>query len=360
MGAFTGVITTAGAALIAGSIGGAALAITHIALGDGNGALINPAVGNTQLVHEVWRGAITAAGRDAANPAMWRFETEVPEAAGPFTIREIGLYANATLVAIARHPVTEKPLAVEGIATSLITEMAIPVSAAANVTVNFINDDAGVGLWRLLRAPFVSVNSATTTAPPGAPANGDVYLVPAAATGAWAGQTNKLAQWNGSIWTAFVAPTGTVVAAIDSGQYLKRTAGGWASFFSTTAQAVAGEDLVTAMSPAMVREVVVRALIDVIDHAFGGDPDYAATTAAAMALLAPIASPTFTGTPLVPSIASLELNTQQIPPVSWVQNLALSIAMNLIDHCLGGDPDFAATLSTRLETIEARLTAGSL
>jgi hypothetical protein len=40
-----------------------------------------------------------------------------------------------------------------------------------------------------------SVISRTTTAPPGSPANGDRYIVPAGATGTWAGQTDKIASW---------------------------------------------------------------------------------------------------------------------------------------------------------------------
>jgi hypothetical protein len=40
-----------------------------------------------------------------------------------------------------------------------------------------------------------TVKSATTTSPPGSPANGDAYIVPSGATGAWASQTNKIAVW---------------------------------------------------------------------------------------------------------------------------------------------------------------------
>lgn len=45
-----------------------------------------------------------------------------------------------------------------------------------------------------------TVQSMTTTAPPGSPAVGDRYIVPAGATGAWAGHTNEIATWNGSEW----------------------------------------------------------------------------------------------------------------------------------------------------------------
>jgi uncharacterized protein DUF2793/putative tail protein len=45
-----------------------------------------------------------------------------------------------------------------------------------------------------------AVQSTTTTTPPVSPNTGDRYLVPAGATGAWAGHENELATWNGTEW----------------------------------------------------------------------------------------------------------------------------------------------------------------
>lgn len=50
------------------------------------------------------------------------------------------------------------------------------------------------------RTPWLPVLSVTTTAPPVGPAIGDAYIVPAGATGAWAGHDQKLAEWSGSAW----------------------------------------------------------------------------------------------------------------------------------------------------------------
>ena len=49
--------------------------------------------------------------------------------------------------------------------------------------------------------------SLTTTAPPASPADGDVYIVPSGATGAWSGKTNQVTRWSGamSAWE-FYAP----------------------------------------------------------------------------------------------------------------------------------------------------------
>lgn len=45
----------------------------------------------------------------------------------------------------------------------------------------------------------------TISTPPGSPSVGDAYIVAASPTGAWAGQTNTIATWNGSSW-AFYSP----------------------------------------------------------------------------------------------------------------------------------------------------------
>jgi hypothetical protein len=55
--------------------------------------------------------------------------------------------------------------------------------------------------WALLDALVqTNVLSASTTAPPGSPATGDRYVVPASASGAWSGHTNKFAIYTGAAW----------------------------------------------------------------------------------------------------------------------------------------------------------------
>lgn len=51
----------------------------------------------------------------------------------------------------------------------------------------------------------LSVIAADQTDPPATPADGDRYLLPAGATGAWAGQDGKVAVWNETAWS-FLAP----------------------------------------------------------------------------------------------------------------------------------------------------------
>ncbi len=51
----------------------------------------------------------------------------------------------------------------------------------------------------------LSVLAADQTDPPATPADGDRYLLPAGATGVWAGEDGKIAVWNDAAWS-FLAP----------------------------------------------------------------------------------------------------------------------------------------------------------
>lgn len=53
-----------------------------------------------------------------------------------------------------------------------------------------------------------SVRSRTLATPPGSPANGERWMVPAGATGAWAGQAGRIAHWNVNAWAYLTALEG--------------------------------------------------------------------------------------------------------------------------------------------------------
>lgn len=87
----------------------------------------------------------------------------------------------------------------------------------------------------------ITVISASLTAPPGSPADGDMYLVPAGATGAWVGHTGEIAAWQDDegAW-AFTTPTaGTFIYVQDTGTHVQSDgAGGTSAAPWTTAVAV--------------------------------------------------------------------------------------------------------------------------
>ena len=67
--------------------------------------------------------------------------------------------------------------------------------------------DALMKQWRaldLLIQP--TAKSKTTTTPPGSPADGDTYIIPASATGAWFDHDTEIARWSAveSLWEFFV------------------------------------------------------------------------------------------------------------------------------------------------------------
>jgi len=67
------------------------------------------------------------------------------------------------------------------------------------------------------------------TAPPGSPANGSMYIVSAGATGAWSGQSGKLAYWltTVSAWTFITPADGWSVWVTDEDVRYERKAGAW-------------------------------------------------------------------------------------------------------------------------------------
>lgn len=72
--------------------------------------------------------------------------------------------------------------------------------------------------------------------PPGTPTTGDRYLIIATATGDWAGQENKIAEWNGSAWV-FTAPTTGMAVLVDdepTAQYVFGSTTWGAKYFEST------------------------------------------------------------------------------------------------------------------------------
>ncbi len=250
MSEFIGLVTTIGQQKIAAAIGGAALNLTTIRVGDGNGVPIVPTPGMTDLVRRVGKAyPIISSGRDLTNATHWRVTALIPAEDGPFDIREIGVFdAAGDMIAIARHVLVEKRSPDQGAAVELTTDIVFPVSETAQVVVQ-IQPSAAVSILQLLRAGFITVESAQVSAPPANPALGASYVVAANPTGAWAGLTNRLAQWNGTVWVSVDPPQGFLVVAQDRAldhdeRWLRRSAGGWTSARATD-DALGGVELAT-------------------------------------------------------------------------------------------------------------------
>jgi len=71
------------------------------------------------------------------------------------------------------------------------------------------------------------VESADLIDPPGAPAEGEAWIVPGGATAAWSGQDNSLAQWAGGAWRFHAPVDGMRVWIRDQSVPARFEAGAW-------------------------------------------------------------------------------------------------------------------------------------
>ncbi len=97
-----------------------------------------------------------------------------------------------------------------------------------------------------------AVESADAASPPATPAEGALYIVPAGATGAFAGQDGRLAHFIGGAWQFFDAPDGAQVFVKDRGVGALRLAGAWVvGELRADRVMVAGVQVVGAQQPAV-------------------------------------------------------------------------------------------------------------
>lgn len=131
------ILTEAGKAKEANSkVTGVPVRFAELALGDGNGEAYLPTQDQEALRGEVWRGALNDVRRDEGNPAWVVAEAIVPAEAGPFWVREAGIFdQDGDLVAIARYPETYKPALDSGAAKDMAVRLVAQVSNEAVVQI---------------------------------------------------------------------------------------------------------------------------------------------------------------------------------------------------------------------------------
>ncbi|WP_145546909.1 phage tail protein [Yersinia intermedia] len=129
-------LTHIGAAKLANATAlGTRLEITHMAVGDGGGALPTPDPAQPQLVNEQRRADLNALTIDPSNPRQIIAEQIIPETEGGWWIREIGLLNKAgELIAIANCPESYKPQMQEGSGRIQTIRVILAVSNTAAVT----------------------------------------------------------------------------------------------------------------------------------------------------------------------------------------------------------------------------------
>ena len=126
----------------------------------------------------------------------------------------------------------------------------------------------------------------TLTTPPGSPAIGDAYLVPATgATGAWAALANNVVTWSGSAWTA-VAPVRnalvTVIAGTNSGIVLGYSGTAWVA---TPSNMIIAPQVGVAAAPTMRGAIYEDAVNRVVDVNVGASTPSALSFVQVVAIL---------------------------------------------------------------------------
>ena len=130
------VLTNVGAAKLANATAlGAQVAITQMAVGDGNGVLPTPNPAQTALVHELRRKPLNSLSIDPNNANQIIAEQVIPEDEGGWWLREIGLFdKDGDMIAVANCAETYKPQLQEGSGRVQVVRMILIVSSTAAVT----------------------------------------------------------------------------------------------------------------------------------------------------------------------------------------------------------------------------------
>lgn len=84
-------------------------------------------------------------------------------------------------------------------------------------------------LKRLGATVGLSVKDRDLTTPPASPANGDRYIVPAAATGVWAGKANQIAVRIADTWEFHAPQVGWLCYLEDEAKLTVYKATGWSA-----------------------------------------------------------------------------------------------------------------------------------
>ncbi|MFJ2323758.1 phage tail protein [Pseudomonas sp. NPDC087817] len=127
---------------------GTPIKLTQISVGDGGGAVYNPAATATALKREVWRGPLNALFQDEKNPSWLLAEVTIPPDVGGWYVREAGLWTDTgILYAIVKYPESFKPvLATSGSGKEFYIRSIFETSNASLVTL--LIDDSVVKATR--------------------------------------------------------------------------------------------------------------------------------------------------------------------------------------------------------------------
>ncbi|HFP2168070.1 TPA: phage tail protein [Escherichia coli] len=321
---FYTLLTDIGAAKLASAAAlGVPLKITHMAVGDGGGALPTPDAKQAALVNEKRRAALNMLYIDPQNSSQIIAEQVIPENEGGWWIREVGLFdESGALIAVGNCPESYKPQLAEGSGRTQTVRMVLITSSTDNITLKidpaivlatrkYVDDKAlelKVYVDDLMAKHLAAPDPHSQYAPKASPTFTGTPKAPTPAAG---NNTTQLAT------TAFVQ---AALTALING------------------------------APATLDT------LKEIAAAINNDPKFGTTINNALAQKAPLSSPALTGTPTAPTAAQ-SVNNTQIATTAFVKSAIAAMVgsapaaldtLNELAAALGNDPNFATTMLNAL------------
>ncbi|MDI0713832.1 phage tail protein [Escherichia coli] len=321
---FYTLLTDIGAAKLASAAAlGVPLKITHMAVGDGGGALPTPDAKQTVLVNEKRRAALNMLYIDPQNSSQIIAEQVIPENEGGWWIREVGLFdESGALIAVGNCPESYKPQLAEGSGRTQTVRMVLITSSTDNIilkidpavvlaTRKYVDDkvlELKLYVDDQMRNHIAAQDPHTQYAQKHNPTfTGE----PKAPTPAAGNNTTRIATTE-FVQAAITALINGAPATLDT-----------------------------------LKEIAV---------AINNDPKFSTTINNALALKAPLSSPALTGTPTAPTAAQ-SVNNTQIATTAFVKSAIAAMVgsapaaldtLNELAAALGNDPNFATTMLNAL------------
>ncbi|HCB3811133.1 TPA: phage tail protein [Escherichia coli] len=332
---FYTLLTDIGAAKLASAAAlGVPLKITQMAVGDGGGVLPTPSAQQTALVAEKRRASLNMLYIDPQNSSQIIAEQVIPETEGGWWIREVGLFDDTgALIAVGNCPESYKPQLAEGSGRTQTVRMVLITSSTDNITLKI--DPAVVLATRkyvddkvLELKVYVDDQMAKHLAAP------DPH--------------SQYAQKESPTFT------GTPKAPTPE-------AGNNTTQVATTAFVQAALTALINGAPATLDT------LKEIAAAINNDPNFSTTINNALALKAPLSSPTFTGTPKAPTPEAGN-NTTQVATTAFVQEALTALingapatldTLKEIAEAINNDPNFSTTINNAL-ALKAPLSSPAL
>ncbi|MGC5979564.1 phage tail protein [Escherichia coli] len=321
---FYTLLTDIGAAKLASAAAlGVPLKITHMAVGDGGGALPTPDAKQTALVNEKRRAALNMLYIDPQNSSQIIAEQVIPENEGGWWIREVGLFdESGALIAVGNCPESYKPQLAEGSGRTQTVRMVLITSSTDNITLK-IDPAVVLATRKYVDDEVLELKLYVDDQMRNHIAAQDPH-------------TQYAQKHNPTFTGEPKAPT--------------PAAGNNTTRIATT-------EFVQAAITALINGA--PATLDTLKEiaaAINNDPKFSTTINNALALKASLSSPALTGTPTAPTAAQ-SVNNTQIATTAFVKSAIAGMVgsapaaldtLNELAAALGNDPNFATTMLNAL------------